>query len=183
MAAVLPPKLGPRIETTRLVLRPPTEADLDEIVAEINDFAVVRMLARVPFPYTRADAEDFLTWSRSSRNDINLVVAKAGKAIGCAGVNDLIAARELGYWLGKLHWRQGLATEASRAFLAFCFDELGMDAIRAGAYADNPASLRVQEKLGFVRTGVSSRRSLARGCEVEHIDTVLTRARFEEAAP
>lgn len=174
---------GPRIETARLVLRPPTAADLDDIVAEINDVAVVRMLARVPFPYSHADAEDFLAWSRMSRNDINLVVAKDGRVIGCAGINDVAGTCEFGYWLGKAHWRQGLATEASRAFLAFCFGELGMDKIRAGAFADNPSSLRVQEKLGFTRTGVSLRRSLARGREVEHIDTVLTRARFAEAAP
>jgi RimJ/RimL family protein N-acetyltransferase len=165
------------------VLRPPTEADLDDIVAEINDFAVVRMLARVPFPYSRANAEDFLAWSRMSRNDINLVVAREGKAIGCAGVNDIGATCEFGYWLGKSHWRQGLATEASRPFLAFCFGELGMEAIRAGAFADNPSSLRVQEKLGFTRTGLSQRLSLARDCEVDHIDTVLTRAGFEEATP
>jgi RimJ/RimL family protein N-acetyltransferase len=141
------------------------------------------MLARVPFPYSRADAEDFLAWSRKSRNDVNLVVTKNGKAIGCAGVNDISATCEFGYWLGQSQWRQGLATEASRALLAFCFGEIGMETIRAGAFIDNPASLRVQEKLGFARTGVSMRRSLARGCEVEHIDTVLTRARFEEATP
>jgi RimJ/RimL family protein N-acetyltransferase len=177
--AILRP--DPRIETERLVLRPPTETDLDDIVAEINDFAIVRMLARVPFPYARGDAEDFLAWSRASRNDVNLILAKDGRAIGCAGVNDLSATCEFGYWLGKSHWRQGFATEASRVLLAFCFAEVGLDTIRAGAFIDNPASLRVQEKLGFARTGVSRRRSLARDCEVEHIDTVLTRARFEEA--
>lgn len=173
----------PLIETERLVLRPPTETDLDNIVAEINDFAVVRMLARVPFPYARADAEDFLAWSRTSSNDINLVLARDGRVIGCAGINDLRTACEFGYWLGRSHWQQGLATEASRAILAFCFGELDMQTIRAGAFIDNPASLRVQEKLGFARTGVSWRRSLARGCEVEHIDTALTRARFEETSP
>jgi RimJ/RimL family protein N-acetyltransferase len=171
----------PYIETARLVLRPPMETDLDDIVAEINDFDVVRMLARVPFPYSLADAQDFLSWSRTSRNDINLVLARSGKVIGCAGVNDLGATCEFGYWLGKSHWRQGLATEASRAMLALCFGEVGMHTIRAGAFSDNPASLRVQEKLGFARTGISLRPSLARGCKVEHIDTVLTRARFEEA--
>lgn len=178
-----PPQSRPRIETARTLLRPPTEADLDDIVAEINDFDIVRMLARVPFPYSRADAEDFLAWSQSSRNDVNLVVVKDGKVIGCAGVNDIRSTCEFGYWLGKLHWRQGLATEAGRAFLAFCFGELGIDTIGAGAFADNPSSLRVQEKLGFIRTGVGLRHSLARGRQVEHIDTMLTRARFEEATP
>lgn len=171
----------PRIETARLVLRPPTTADLDDIVAEINDFAVARMLARVPFPYRAADAEDFRAWSRTSDNDVNLVVARQDRTIGCIGLNDIRSTCEFGYWLGRAHWRQGLASEAGRAFLDFCFAELDTDTIRAGAFADNPASLRVQEKLGFEPTGISFRRSLARGSEVEHIDTVLTRARFREA--
>ena len=175
------PRLDPRIETERLVLRPPDETDLDCIVAEINDFDVVRMLARVPFPYSRGDAEEFLARSRSSREDLNLVVARDDRAIGCMALADINATREFGYWLGQPHWRQGLASEASRAFLAYCFAELGDVAIRAGAYVDNPTSLRVQEKLGFERAGLSHKHSLARRADVAHIDTVLTRAGFEEA--
>ena len=170
-----------RIKTARLLLRPPTEADLDDIVTEINDFAVVKMLARVPFPYARADAEDFLFWSRTSRDDLNLVIAKDSKAIGCIGLNSITSSCEFGYWLGQQHWRQGFAAEAGRAFLGFCFRELGVDPIRAGAFIDNPASLRVQEKLGFERAGTGLRLSPGRDAEIQHIDTILTRGRFEEA--
>lgn len=171
----------PRIETARLVLRRPTEIDLDDIVAEVNDFAVVRMLARVPYPYARADAEDFLAWSQTSRNDLNLVVEEDGAVIGCISLYDISSAREFGYWLGKAHWGRGLGTEAARAFLGFCFDGLGVDTIHSGAFIDNPTSLRLQEKLGFKRTGMTHQISMARGVEVEHIDTVLTRARFDGA--
>lgn len=174
-------RVEPRIETKRLVLRPPEEADLDTIVAEINDFAVVRMLARVPFPYGRTDAEDFLAWSRGSREDVNLVIAEAGRVIGCMALCAIDSIGEFGYWLGRAHWRQGFASEASRAFLAYCFDEFAIDEIRAGAFHDNPASLHVQEKLGFERTGTSLRQSFARRESVEQIDTILTRARFLEA--
>ena len=174
-------RLEPWIETKRLVLRPPEEADLDTIVAEVYDFAVVRMLARVPFPYGRSDAEDFLAWSRRSREDVNMVIAKGGKVIGCMALCGIESICEFGYWLGQAHWRQGYASEASRAFLAYCFDEFAMDAIRAGAFHDNPASLHVQEKLGFDRTGISLRESFARRKSVKQIDTILTRARFLEA--
>ena len=169
------------IETDRLLLRPPEETDLDSIVAEINDFAVVRMLAQVPFPYGRTNAERFLAWSRRSRDDLNLVVSRDGEAVGCMALIDVNGLCEFGYWLGRAHWRQGLASEAGRAFLAFCFATTGIDTIHAGAYVDNPASLHVQEKLGFRRTGRSRRQSLARGHLVEHIDTALSRAGFAEA--
>jgi len=171
----------PTIETARLVLRRPTEADLDDIVTEVNDFAVVRMLARVPFPYARADAEDFLAWSEASRNDLNLVIEKDGTVVGCISLTDISSACEFGYWLGKAHWGRGLGTEASRAFLRFCFDALGVKTIHAGAFVDNPASLHLQEKLGFERTGISHKTSMARGGKIEHIDTMLTRDRFDEA--
>jgi RimJ/RimL family protein N-acetyltransferase len=171
------------IETERLALRPLEKADLDDLVAEVNDFAVSRMLARVPFPYSRADAEDFFAANRRGSRDFNLVVARDGKAIGCIGLTDIKSTCEFGYWLGRAHWRQGLASEAARAFLAFAFDRFGVGTIRSGVFADNPASLRLQEKLGFEKTGSSFRQSLARGHAVAHIDTVLTRARFQEASP
>jgi RimJ/RimL family protein N-acetyltransferase len=169
------------LETERLVLRPLEEPDLDDIVAGVNDFAVSRMLARVPFPYCRADAEDFLAASRRSSRDLSLILAKEGKAIGCMSITDIKTTCEFGYWLGRAYWRQGLASEAARAFLGFSFDHLGVERITSGVFADNPASLRVQEKLGFEKTGSSLRQSLARGHAVAHIDTALTRDRFAEA--
>lgn len=175
-------RLDPRIETDRLVLRPPERADLDDIVTEINDFAVVRMLARVPFPYGLSDAERYLDWSQHSRKDLNLIVTRSGRAIGCMALTDIRGECEFGYWLGRSHWRQGYASEAGKAFLAYCFADPAIKSIRAGAYLDNPASLQVQKKLGFEQTGLSRRQSLARGQLVEHIDTVVTRARFAEMA-
>ena len=50
---------------------------------------------------------------------------------------------------------------------------------RSGVFAENRASLRVQHKLGFAAIGRSTRHSLARGEAIPHIDTVLTRGRFQ----
>jgi RimJ/RimL family protein N-acetyltransferase len=169
------------IATERLALRPPQQADLDDIVAEVNDFDVARMLSRVPFPYSRGDGERFLAAVRQDQDDLTFAITRDGKAIGCIGLTDIRGTCEFGYWLGRAHWRQGLASEAGRAFLAFAFDRLGVGTITSGVFADNPASLRVQEKLGFEKTGSSFRQSLARGHAVAHIDTALTRGRFAEA--
>jgi RimJ/RimL family protein N-acetyltransferase len=174
----------PRLATARLELRPVAEPDLDGLVEGLNDFAVVRYLARVPFPYLRQDAEDFLASVRVSEAeaaDLTLVIADAGRPVGCMGLARIGEVNELGYWLRRDAWGKGYATEAARAFLAHCFGPLGQQRIVSGVFIDNPASLNVQRKLGFRETGVSRRLSLARGGEVEHIDTVLTRARFEEA--
>jgi RimJ/RimL family protein N-acetyltransferase len=174
----------PRLATARLELRPIEQADLDDIVDGLNDFAVVRYLARVPFPYLRHDAEDFLASVRVSEAeaaDLTLVIVDELGPIGCMGLARIGEVNELGYWLRRDAWGKGFATEAARAFLAHCFGPLGQQRIISGVFIDNPASLNVQKKLGFVETGMSSRLSLARGGEVSHIDTVLTRDRFEEA--
>ena len=101
--------------------------------------------------------------------------------IGGIGLTGLDAEREFGYWLGSAHWGQGLATEAANAFLAYCFERLGAETIRSGVFVGNDASLRVQEKLGFVRTGRRTVHCLARAADMEHIDTILTRERFAVA--
>ena len=176
-------QLEPRIRTRRLLLRPIGRTDLGDIVAGIGDFAVSRMLARVPHPYGMADAEDHFALAR--RNAVRgasfyLVIECNGRVVGNMGVGVMPYVCEFGYWVARSHWGQGLATEAAAAVLGYAFDVLGLRLVRSGVFADNPRSFRVQEKLGFRRIGTSERLSLARGSKVEHIDTVLTPARFRE---
>lgn len=169
-----------QIESERLVLRPLAAPDLDDLVSEVSDFSVSRMLARVPYPYTRRDGEAFLAAARRPGNgDLVLSIAQGGRVIGGIGLTALRGQHEFGYWLGSRHWGMGFATEAGRAFLAHAFDNLALDSVRSGVFIDNPASLRVQVKLGFRETGRRQVECLARGRKVEHIDTVLTRAVFQ----
>jgi RimJ/RimL family protein N-acetyltransferase len=56
------------------------------------------------------------------------------------------------------------------------------DAVYCGATAQNIASLRVQEKLGFIRAGETMLHSKPRGGEFPHVNTVLTHARFHSLA-
>lgn len=174
----------PHIETSRLVLRPASSDDIDALVEEISDIAVAGMLARVPCPYRRSDAEAFLdSVAACGGSDLPLTIALDDRLIGGIGLSDIRRDCEFGYWLGQAHWGRGYATEAGRAFLAYAFDTYDTDAIKSGVFFDNPASLKVQGKLGFEQTGTSMRHSLARGRTVEHIDTILTRARFESLQP
>ena len=63
--------------------------------------------------------------------------------------------------------------------VALAFADPGLKRLTAGAFAGNAASLRVQEKLGFVRTGESERMNLARGGPAAHVDMALSRAIYE----
>ena len=171
------------IGTARLVMRPTRRADIDDLVDGISDLAVSRMLSRVPYPYTSRDALAFLNAVAASRGrDLPLAITLDNRVIGGIGLSGLNTEREFGYWLARAHWGKGYATEAGRAFLDHLFDTHDIDVVRSGVFVGNQASLRVQEKLGFIEIGRSERHCLARGETLAHIDTVLTRERYETLA-
>jgi len=175
--ATAPPEV--RIETGRLLLRPARRSDIDTLVREISDFEVSKMLARVPYPYRRRDAETFLASAGASgAGDLSLAITLDDRLIGGVGLSGIRREHEFGYWLGRAHWGKGYATEAGDAFLGHVFDAFDPDIVRSGVFVGNVASLRVQEKLGFQRIGTRRVHCLARGRRLEHIDTILTRERF-----
>ncbi len=173
----MPPDI--HIETERLALRSVAEHDLDGIVAGIDDFEVSKMLARVPHPYRRSDAESFLAACRENGGrNIALTIRDSDGVVGGLGLTGLRTDRELGYWLARPAWGKGYATEAGRAFLAHLFHVEKLDVVRSGFFHDNPASRRVQNKLGFEQIGTNMVYCLARRRYIEHVDTLLTRERY-----
>jgi len=69
---------------------------------------------------------------------------------------------ELGWVIDPAHAGQGFATEAARALLRICFEDLGLRRVIAQCFADNVASWRLMEKLGMRRETHSVRESLHR---------------------
>ena len=65
---------------------------------------------------------------------------------------------EVGYSIRRDLWGRGLATEAVATLIVFAFESLGLRRIEADADPRNVASIRVLEKLGFVREGVARER-------------------------
>jgi RimJ/RimL family protein N-acetyltransferase len=171
----------PVVETPRLVLRPLNVRDVEDIVSTIGDYEVSKMLARVPHPYTRDHAAAFVAFAQRNavaRRGIAFGVTLAGRVIGVVGLDAIRARNRIGYWFARRHWGRGYATEAVGAVAAYAFEVLGVRVLRAGVFVDNPASLRVLAKIGFRRIGMRTSLSLARNQRVDHVATVLTRARF-----
>ncbi len=178
------PLFEPTIRTRRLTLRPLGADDVDDIVATIGDIAVSRNLARVPHPYSRRDAQAFLTFARRltrERRSLMSAIVRQGRVIGVVSIDAVPYRNRLGYWLNRDAWGHGYATEAVAALAAYAFEVIGLRLIRSGIFVDNLASLRVQTKLGFRPTSLRWGWSLARGERLQHTGTVLIRARFEEA--
>lgn len=157
--------------TKRLLLRPGWAEDAPALAEAIDDERIARNTARMPWPYTREDAEAFLSQEPSSEYPDFLVIDRTVdpvRIVGGVGFMESDGIPELGYWIGAGSWNRGYATEAAQAALAAVRSSLGYKRIIAGHFVDNPASGRVLEKLGFRRTGQYTRRfSLARGYEVD----------------
>jgi len=139
----------------RLFLRPAFPEDAREIYEGICDAGVVQMLARVPWPYSRADADAFCALPedpQAPRFAITLPERKGAPIVGVVGFHPAEGGLGFGYWVARDHWGRGYATEAGRGALRVA-RALGHKRIVAGHYVDNPASGRVLRKLGFRETG------------------------------
>jgi RimJ/RimL family protein N-acetyltransferase len=153
---IFPDRDVPVLKTGRLVLRAPRLADAKAIVALIGDRRVAENLSRVPHPYSRADAEDFIATANSAPDELNFLISTPdGDVLGGCGIGVRREPEpEIGYWLGVPFWGNGYATEAVRAVLDHAFADLGHETILGAARVSNPASRRVLEKCGFQWTGV-----------------------------
>jgi RimJ/RimL family protein N-acetyltransferase len=140
----------------RLFLRPAFPEDSREIHHGICDAGVVQMLARVPWPYRLADAQEYCARpedARAPRFAITLPEAKGAPIIGVVGFHEPEdGGLGFGYWIARDHWGRGYATEAGHGALEVA-RALGHKRVTAGHYVDNPASGRVLRKLGFRETG------------------------------
>lgn len=87
---------------------------------------------------------------------LELAVIHRGEVIGCQGVSarnfPVTRTGETGSWLGRRHQGQGIGTAMRQAMCALLFDHLGFEEILSGAFVDNPASLAVSRKVGYVPT-------------------------------
>jgi RimJ/RimL family protein N-acetyltransferase len=150
---------GVELRSQRLVLRKPQLADAPAIAALLNDRRIADNLARVPHPYTVADAEEFIARVRSGSELSFVVTLPDDTIVGSCGIARLRGdTPEIGYWFGVPYWGRGHATEATRALLDHAFGELGHKELHAGARITNPASRRVLEKCGFGWMGVALQR-------------------------
>jgi RimJ/RimL family protein N-acetyltransferase len=166
------------LKSRRLTLRQPKPSDAERLAQYLNNFAVAGNLSRVPYPYRLADAKAWLRTWRPDRpaSETGFTIDLEGEGlIGHVGFHTDEQGTVIGYWLGEPYWNRGFMSEACAAALGWYFDTTDAPSIGSGVFHFNKASLAIQKKLGFTETGSSYRLCLARGEEVRHIDTELTR--------
>ena len=124
------------IVTERLILRPWQESDAESLYKYARD-PEIGPIAGWP-PHT--SVEDSLNVIRtifSAPETYAVVLKETGEPVGSAGImsgEGLHSAEmkadegEIGYWIGRPYWGQGLIPEAVRCLLQRCFEDLGMSA-------------------------------------------------------
>src|SRR5262249_16955638 len=137
-----------------LVRRRRSRSDVPAMVKWAGARRVAENTARIPHPYTDADAERFLAEANRQGSGATFAIVLDGAMIGACGIDVRPEGAELGYWIGVPFWNRGYATEAVRAVIDYGFGELGHEALQAGARVSNPASRRGLEKCGFQWTSV-----------------------------
>jgi len=82
------------------------------------------------------------------RRDTGELIGNTGLAIPDF-LPEILPAVEIGWRLGRAHWRQGFATEAARAALTFAWDPVGLDRVVSVHAVGNDPSGRVMQKIGM----------------------------------
>ena len=81
-----------------------------------------------------------------------------GVLVGGIGYHNLELGRshraELGYWLAKPYWGQGIMTGAVKRVTDLAFSEFDLVRVTAHVFAFNGGSARVLEKAGFQFEGL-----------------------------
>ena len=145
-----------QLTTERLILRPWAETDAEDLYRYAKDDRVGPIAGWPPHSSVDNSAEIIRTVF-SAPETYAVCLKEDNRAIGSIGL--LIGARsdkeipdtegEIGYWIGRPFWGQGLIPEAVRELLRYCFEDKGAQRVWCSHYAGNEKSKRVIEKCGF----------------------------------
>ena len=142
------------IVTPRLKLRSARPDDLEAMHAVLSDPRATRWWSTPPhesLDQTRVWLDSMIA---NGPDHPDFVIERDGVVIGKAGFWRL---PEVGYILHSDHWGQGLAGEAVGASIDQVFSTRAIDELIADVDPGNAASIRLLERLGFVRTGFAER--------------------------
>lgn len=176
------------LETERLLLRPWWASDAPALYRYAQD-PQVGPAAGWPVHTSVENSLRILSSVLSEPETFAVVRKDTGEAVGSIGM--MVGQQsnlgipdsqgEIGYWVGRPYWGQGLIPEAVRAIQRYGFETLGLDTIWCAYFDGNDKSRRVQEKCGFTyhHTNENQPWPLMNTSYTEHV-TVLTKADWEK---
>ena len=129
---------------------------MSSLVRHADNYEVWRRLRdSFPHPYTRADAEAWISSTRHWEPPSRFAIDVRGEAVGGIGLElgwDIERrSAEMGYWIGEEFWGRGIVTAAVQTVTRYGFETLDLTRIFAIPLADSSGSMRVLEKCGYVQ--------------------------------
>ena len=158
------PEVQPTL-TNDVVLRPWTDADIDDVFRACQDRDIQRY-TNVPVPYLLEHAEFFVgpfqlaNWANRTGAGFAVTDERDGALLGACGLVgvDIDARRSgVGYWIAPWARGRGAASGGLALLADWAIGDIGLGEIYAEVEEGNAASRRVAERAGFVR-GVSEPR-------------------------
>lgn len=145
------------LETERLILRSFQETDLNDFYEYAKNPHIGPNAGWPPHESIKG-SKQILNMFMEEDDVWALVYRDNNKVIGSIGLHkDRLRSTEdikmLGYVLSEEYWGRGLVAEASKAAIAYAFEELGVQLVTVHHYPYNLQSRRVIEKCGFVYEG------------------------------
>ena len=144
------------LETDRLILRRWVDNDAESLYEYAKE-PEVGPIAGWPPHQSIDESRDVIRNVFNGKEAYAICLKSDNRAIGAIelklhGHTDMTERDdecELGYWIGKPFWGQGIVPEAAREILRHAFEDIGMTKVWCGYYEGNMKSKRVQEKVGF----------------------------------
>lgn len=173
------------VHTPRLLVRRVRADDLGDLLVVNGDDTTTRFL---PYATWRSSADGQAWFDRMA--GLQAAGATAQYVIEHRELQRVIGScllfrheeasgrAELGYVLGRSHWGRGLMFEALSGLVGHAFGTLGLRRLEADVNPLNSASVRLLERLGFVREGLLRQRWVTKG---EVCDSLLYGLLSEEA--
>lgn len=149
--------MGPTLETERLILRPPIQADFDAWAAFSADAEAMRFIGgTAPRPVAwRTMAYVTGSWSLLGFGMFSVIEKASGRWIGRLGPihPDGWPGDEVGWGLAREAWGKGFATEGASAAMDYAVDVLGWSDIIHTIAPNNHASAALARRLGSTLRG------------------------------
>ena len=161
------------INTERLTLKKIEKKDLKILVNHLNNWNVVKWLAKVPYPYTLNDAETWLDIASKEQLALNIYLKSI--LIGGITINKRTSNNTpvLGYWIGEEYWGKGYAIEACNSLISYFFSNHSGNKLYASHMLKNEKSKKILLNLGFQKVSKGKIFSLSKNTEVDDVNYEL----------
>lgn len=153
------------LESARLILRPFTMDDVEDVFSYASDSVVTEYLtwpSHTEISQTKKVVKEFYIGNIGT---YAIELKSEGKCIGCIELRPCIEHDKsgFGYVLDRNYWNKGYMSEALNLILNFSFSKLNLNRVESNHYVGNEGSGRVMQKCGMKYEGTGKQEMKIKG--------------------